>query len=316
YSIGLPLVPLGVGDVVDRSAWVPHVTLIGNFLLPEGAADTAIAVLRRFAAEVPAISIRVEGEARFGPDGSVLVDLVEAPLLRDLHGRLLSALEAAIDGLEMLLPTHTREGYHPHRTVTAGARPARGDVLTATDVILSEVEPDGWPGSAVVLAAWQLGTGAPDAVVGADLVDRVLGALAGVPTVIVGGWGVDAIVGEQTRPHHDLDLLVEDALASDAVARLEDLGFAVRFVWIENAWTGRAGRLVPSAFVAIDAAGHEVDVHTVPPERIPALRTTGVIGGAAVACAGVRAQLDMHTGYELPERQRGDVELLRRLLRA
>lgn len=33
-------------------------------------------------------------------------------------------------------------------------------------------------------------------------------AAAGVDAWLDGGWGVDALVGEQTRPHDDLDLVI------------------------------------------------------------------------------------------------------------
>jgi lincosamide nucleotidyltransferase A/C/D/E len=35
-----------------------------------------------------------------------------------------------------------------------------------------------------------------------------------------GGWGVDALVGRETRPHKDLDLVVSDAEASRVAALL------------------------------------------------------------------------------------------------
>ena len=30
----------------------------------------------------------------------------------------------------------------------------------------------------------------------------------GVASWVMGGWGVDALLGRATRPHHDLDVLV------------------------------------------------------------------------------------------------------------
>lgn len=154
FTVNLPLVPLAVGDTVDRHAWVPHVTLIGNFLAPGPGA--AAEVVRAFAARTAPIRFEVGEEAWFGPDRTVLVDLVEVPLLRRLHTRLLGELEAGVDGLEMLLPHHTREEYRPHRTVTAGPRPSRGDVLEADSVALVELDPPGRPGVAVVLGSWPL----------------------------------------------------------------------------------------------------------------------------------------------------------------
>lgn len=330
-TVNLPLVPLAVGDVVDRSDWVPHVTLIGNTRMPAGAEDTAAAVLRHVAAAAAPVRAAVVEEAWFGPDGSVRVDLLEEPRLRALHTVLLDALQAAIDGFEMLLPTHAREGYRPHRTVVAGPRPRPGDVIEAGSVALVELEPEGRPGTAVVLAAFELGQG-PAAGAETTAADAltVLDALtaAGVGCWVIGGWGVDALAGRRTRAHHDLDLFVDAGGTAAAIDALAALGLPVRSVWSENRWTERGdGRLLPSAFVAVDAAGREVDVHTVIVEggrttsvsasrvELPAgaLAATGTIGGRPVPCASVGAQLEMHTGYPLPARQEADVALLRRL---
>lgn len=35
-------------------------------------------------------------------------------------------------------------------------------------------------------------------------------AVAGVSSWVAGGWGVDALIGHQTRRHYDLDLVVSD----------------------------------------------------------------------------------------------------------
>jgi len=71
----------------------------------------------------------------------------------------------------------------------------------------------------------------------------------GIVVWVDGGWGVDALLGEQTRAHDDLDL----------VARLED---SAR---IELALGGR-GYVVgyggpPLSFELVDDEGHQVDVH-------------------------------------------------------
>jgi lincosamide nucleotidyltransferase A/C/D/E len=64
-----------------------------------------------------------------------------------------------------------------------------------------------------------------------------------------GGWAIDALLGEQTRPHDDLDL----------VARLDDSAT------IERALKERgyvlAGGGPPSSFELVDGTGHQVDVH-------------------------------------------------------
>jgi uncharacterized protein YaaQ len=55
----------------------------------------------------------------------------------------------------------------------------------------------------------------------ADDVLEIVGLLraSDVDVWLLGGWGVDALVGEQTRDHKDLDLIVRD----DDVARASDV---------------------------------------------------------------------------------------------
>ena len=43
-----------------------------------------------------------------------------------------------------------------------------------------------------------------------DAVTTMLDALAGFDLWIGGGWGVDALVGHQTRPHDDLGVVLPD----------------------------------------------------------------------------------------------------------
>ncbi len=325
----LPLVPLAVGDVVDRSSWPPHVTLVGDVRMPAGGVDTAAAVLRATAARTGSFRLVVGAEAAFEPDGAVLVDLVDSPVLRPLHEGLLDALEREVDGAEVLAPAFARRGYRPHRTVVPGARPAPGDVLDASTVALVELDPDGRSGTGAVLAVFELGGAGAGAEIDAATVLAVLGALgaARAPAWVIGGWGVDALAGRRTRPHHDLDLFLAAGRVDAAVEALAGLGFVVRFVWSENRWTERGGRLLPSAFVAVDGIGQEVDVHTVAAvdRRVSsvsastvtlplgALDGIGTVDGARVACASAAAQRVMHTGYPLPDRQLADVALLERL---
>jgi hypothetical protein len=148
----LPLEPLDTGDVVDRAEWPAHVTLVGNALLADGAIDAADAVLRSFAASTAPLSGVVGEEAWFEPAASVRVDLVDSPELHVAHDAVLTALEEQVEGYALLLPTHGRAGYRPHRTVTAGERPARGDLLAFPEALLVELDPPGMPGRAVIIA--------------------------------------------------------------------------------------------------------------------------------------------------------------------
>lgn len=270
-------------------------------------------------------------EARFGPDESVLVDLVESPRLRPAHDQLLGAFAAEVDGLKVSEPAYAGGGYRPHRTVTGAPRPAPGDELHAPTIAMVELDPPGLPWTGVVLAQYDLGRPLPaDAETDAGTVLEVLAALesAGVRSWVIGGWGVDALVGDQSRRHHDLDLFIEAERTQRAIDALAEGRWIVRAVWSENRWTRGSGGLIPSAFVATRPDGREVDVHTVElggaraesvsasviELPIDALEATGTIGGRRVPCASVDAQLVMHSGYDLPALQRGDVARLRRLV--
>ena len=137
---------------------------------------------------------------------------------------------------------------------------------------------------------------------------------------VVGGWGIDALVGMQTREHHDLDLFVLDEDVGKMLEFLEASDSGVRYLWSENRWHDG----LPSAFVA-DIAGVEVDVHVVGLDGdavrilsehsielpVHALSGSGRIAGRQVACATAQAQFAMHTGYDLPEKQLHDLENLR-----
>lgn len=152
----------------------------------------------------------------------------------------------------------------------------------------------------------------------------------GVPVWLMGGWGVDALLGRETRAHHDLDLLVEVHTLERFLARLEGSGFSFRYVWDDEnrwvrnvAWTSDAEQ--PTAFVFGHGDGREVDVHVLTisesgfvevlwdspyPFTADGLRGEGVVAGYRVRCLSADMQRRAHTGYELPPQHVEDVRLL------
>ncbi|MGK5520290.1 nucleotidyltransferase domain-containing protein [Micromonospora sp. URMC 107] len=113
---------------------------------------------------------------------------------------------------------------------------------------------------------------------GADEVHTVLAALAavGCRAWIGGGWGVDALVGHQTRAHRDLDLAVAAEHEAAALRALGRLGCVVETDW-------RPVR------VEVVAEGRGPLLRTVRggprPEPDP---SSGPVAGASGAQAGVR----------------------------
>ena len=137
---------------------------------------------------------------------------------------------------------------------------------------------------------------------------------AGVEVRITGGWGVDALLGGQTRPHADLDLLAPLGDDPSIRAALQALGFA-------------EVRGVPTNYVLRDAVGREVDVHLGAFEDggtvvhvdedgdkwiMPAgAFTVGTIGGRRVACLTADQQMRDHAfGYEPGPTDHADMRAL------
>jgi lincosamide nucleotidyltransferase A/C/D/E len=152
----------------------------------------------------------------------------------------------------------------------------------------------------------------------ADDVLSVLAMLrqADVDIWIGGGWGVDALVGEQTRQHRDLDLMHRESHEPAIVTALADAGFVESF-------DGR-----PVRFVVTDPCGRDIDLHPLTfapdgsavqaspdpghPFVYPAsCFVTGTIQGVAVRCLSPEQQVYFHQGYEPADHDRHDMARLR-----
>ena len=133
---------------------------------------------------------------------------------------------------------------------------------------------------------------------------------------IGGGWGIDALVGHQSRQHRDLDLMHRFDQEPGVVAALAEAGFVETF-------DGR-----PVRFVLSDQSGREIDLHPLvfredgsavqaspDPER-PFLYpescfVSGVVAGAVVPCLSAEQQVYFHQGYEPSDRDLHDIAQLR-----
>ena len=149
----------------------------------------------------------------------------------------------------------------------------------------------------------------------ADLVGRI--EALGCAVWLDGGWGADALLGRETRPHDDVDIVVETRDLARLRAAFATWGFAP------------ADDGPPWNFVLADAAGHRVDVHAVtfdtegrglygPPEQAAAYPAEafsgrGLVEGRPVRCMSLRFQLGNRTGYTLRAKDHHDLRMLRAL---
>lgn len=131
---------------------------------------------------------------------------------------------------------------------------------------------------------------------------------------IGGGWGVDALIGRQTRDHRDLDVSIAAGDKATALAALEGTGFAIVTDWR------------PTRVALVHPASGEIDVHPITFEEDgsawlpgidgqrfeypPGSFTTDTILGARVACINAALQLTFHLGYEPTEMDRADMRSL------
>lgn len=150
---------------------------------------------------------------------------------------------------------------------------------------------------------------------------RILDALeeVGIDAWLAGGWGVDALVERETRPHSDVDMCLRVADAERASGALRSIGYRC------TATREAGGPSFPVRAVYRDERGRTIDVllvrgtddpdiDTLTGLELPQLDdrdvTVGRLGGRAVGCLSVGKQIDSHLGYAPSRRDRLDLEVL------
>ncbi|MGQ0802695.1 MAG: 2'-5' RNA ligase family protein [Actinomycetota bacterium] len=134
----------------------------------------------------------------------------------------------------------------------------------------------------------------------------VLDALdtAGVDAWLTGGWGVDALLGGQTRRHGDLDLLLrsEDDIPA-AVEALAGIGIDT----VDTSTVG--GHWMPVMVQVRDRTRRVVDLLPVDPATLPADEpfAVGTLDGRPVPCLAPDVQVAFHLGYRPRSVHRRDV---------
>ncbi len=131
---------------------------------------------------------------------------------------------------------------------------------------------------------------------------------------IGGGWGVDALVGRQTRDHGDLDVSIRAEDEPAVLEMLQALGFEIVTDWR------------PTRVALLHADRGEIDVHPIRFRSdgsawLPGIDgqvfeypadtfTTGTIMGATVNCIDAALQLAFHLGYPPQPKDRADMRAL------
>jgi lincosamide nucleotidyltransferase A/C/D/E len=135
----------------------------------------------------------------------------------------------------------------------------------------------------------------------------------GVEVWLDGGWGVDALLGEQTRQHGDMDIVVRESDLGRLLDFLKEQGFRELARDDSRPWNFALG----------DASCREIDLHVIvldsegngiygPPDHgemypAEALQGRGHVAGLPVRCISPEFQIASHRGYEFDETDVGDV---------
>jgi lincosamide nucleotidyltransferase A/C/D/E len=136
-----------------------------------------------------------------------------------------------------------------------------------------------------------------------DLMDET-----GIDVVVDGGWGVDALLGWQSRRHQDLDIAVQHRHVPKLRQILEDRGY----IDVERQDTHTYN------FVLGDSKGHLIDIHSYEFDDqgnllagiaypFDSLAGTGEIVGRPVRCITPTRMVEFHAAYEGDEDDYQDV---------
>jgi lincosamide nucleotidyltransferase A/C/D/E len=132
-----------------------------------------------------------------------------------------------------------------------------------------------------------------------------------IAVVVDGGWGVDALLGHQTRPHQDLDIAIEHKDVSELRRLLQRRGYKE----VQQPHSSDFN------FVLGNAQGQKVDVHSYElaadgknvygiPYPAACLTGTGSIEGYAVKCISSDWVVTFHSQYEPDENDFKDVHAI------
>jgi lincosamide nucleotidyltransferase A/C/D/E len=138
---------------------------------------------------------------------------------------------------------------------------------------------------------------------------------AGIRVWVDGGWGVDALIGRQTRPHQDLDLALELGDVRQAVEVLREIGFRMHDDGLPSRADLRSAddRRVDLHVFTFDEQGNGVQRlqnGSVGIYDKQGLSGIGTIGELEVRCLSPEIQIRFHTAHDPDEDDRHDVLLL------
>ena len=136
--------------------------------------------------------------------------------------------------------------------------------------------------------------------------------LFGVDIWVTGGWGVDALLGQQSRPHNDIDIFVQKKDTAVFTEMIKSNGYSETKMEYSTddqiVYTNSDDSTIDLHLFEFTENGALLFENVIYPADI--FNGKGTIGGIIVRCMPAEAQVQYHQGYEQKEKDRQDVLLL------
>lgn len=136
---------------------------------------------------------------------------------------------------------------------------------------------------------------------------------------IDGGWGIDVLAGKQTRTHRDIDIDFDARYTERLLAILTNYGYMVDTDWgpvrIEL-YSEKLGFLDIHPFILNEnGTSKQANLEGGYFEFEADYFGFGIFEGKTIPCISAKGQKVFHTGYELREVDKHDLEIIDRLLK-
>lgn len=133
-----------------------------------------------------------------------------------------------------------------------------------------------------------------------------------------GGWGVDVLTGRQNREHRDIDIDYDSTFTEPLIKKLTDLGYEIVVDWMParlELWHPKRGYIdIHPLILNSDGSAKQADLEDGFYQFKADWFTTADFNGRKIPCISVEAQKIFHSGYDLSEKDRIDLNNLESIL--
>lgn len=134
----------------------------------------------------------------------------------------------------------------------------------------------------------------------------------GMQLYLDGGWGVDALVGFESRAHNDIDIFIEKQVSEHAIKLLKDNGYSEKVMEYttpdHTVWQDGNSRIIDLHMFSRNDNGDLIFEGEIFPKEV--FSGKGRIDDIDVDCISPEWQVIFHSGYQLDEDDIKDVLLL------